>query len=643
MPVRQRGPGRLRHDRVGRGAAVVDRGDRDVRPVLSGRRAVAGGRRVAAAPEGDGAGDDVLDAAATSSTPAGPGTCRGSPGSGTTSRPTRACARTCRARGPARRPRRPGSACEPPLPYRLPLADVPELRERGAVLLRLAGAPARATRGGTGRRSAAGTTGSAPRSSTSRAGTTRRTARRARSRTSSACSRRGRARRTRARSSCSVPGRTAARTPTVPATASSARRRRSTTPELILRFMDRYVRGIDNGVDREPRVRAFVMGENAWRTGETMPLPGTEPARPVPRRRAASSPASPRSPAPQPSSSAFVSDPSKPVVDPYGTKPGAHDYRALAGAPTCSSSRPSRSPKPLRVVGPIDVEMYLSADAPDADLWVLLEDVLPDGTAWNLSSPGTDVLRASDRDGGADAEAARAGRDRHAAPPQPAHGQPLREGPPRPGRPVRQLHAALLPQPADGRVGGALREDARGHDPHPPRRGAPVAHRPAGRARRGTAVRLAARARARAAARALRRAARAGMRMEEVWIPMKDGVRLAATLYRPDAEKRGQRSPVVFEYLPYRKDDGTSPGDYPLYAYMVAHGLHRRPRGHPRHGPQRGAAARPRVLRAGAAGRRRGRSRGSRGSRGPTAASGCGDSRGADSTRSRSPRGARRG
>ena len=38
--------------------------------------------------------------------------------------------------------------------------------------------------------------------------------------------------------------------------------------ELILRFMDRYVRGIDNGVDREPRVRTFVMGENAWRTSD---------------------------------------------------------------------------------------------------------------------------------------------------------------------------------------------------------------------------------------------------------------------------------------------------------------------------------------------------------------------------------------
>jgi putative CocE/NonD family hydrolase len=63
-----------------------------------------------------------------------------------------------------------------------------------------------------------------------------------------------------------------------------------------------------------------------------------------------------------------------------------------------------------------------------------------------------------------------------------------------------------------------------------------------------------------------------GMRTEEVFIPMRDGVRLAATLYRPDTMKRGQRLPVVFEYLPYRKDDGTFGDDYGLYAYMVANG-----------------------------------------------------------------------
>jgi len=169
---------------------------------------------------------------------------------------------------------------------------------------------------------------------------------------------------------------------------------------LILNFMDRYVRSIGNGVDREPRVRAFVMGENVWRTGQTMPLEGT---RFVPFYLAAGGKLVPSEPAAgsAAASSAWNSDPANPVVDPYGLRPGAHDYRALASRKDVLVFETEPLTAPLRVVGPIGVEMYLSADARDADLWVLLEDVAPDGTAWNLSSPGTDVLRASDRDGGA--------------------------------------------------------------------------------------------------------------------------------------------------------------------------------------------------------------------------------------------------
>jgi hypothetical protein len=39
---------------------------------------------------------------------------------------------------------------------------------------------------------------------------------------------------------------------------------------------------------------------------------------------------------------------------------------------------------------------------PDFDLWAQLYDVAPDGTAWNLSTPGTALQRASYRDGGPD-------------------------------------------------------------------------------------------------------------------------------------------------------------------------------------------------------------------------------------------------
>jgi len=63
-----------------------------------------------------------------------------------------------------------------------------------------------------------------------------------------------------------------------------------------------------------------------------------------------------------------------------------------------------------------------------------------------------------------------------------------------------------------------------------------------------------------------------GVRMEPAWIPMKDGVRLAATLYMPDGAKPGERFPALLEYLPYRKDDGTAAGDYPKHAYFAHRG-----------------------------------------------------------------------
>ncbi len=69
--------------------------------------------------------------------------------------------------------------------------------------------------------------------------------------------------------------------------------------------------------------------------------------------------------------------------------------------------------------------------------------------------------------------------------------------------------------------------------------------------------------------------------MQEAWIPMRDGVRLAADLYFPKGSEPGaaaaakQRSkarvPVLLEYLPYRKTEAR--GDrYALYAYFVRRG-----------------------------------------------------------------------
>ncbi|HEY7509555.1 MAG TPA: CocE/NonD family hydrolase [Vicinamibacteria bacterium] len=168
--------------------------------------------------------------------------------------------------------------------------------------------------------------------------------------------------------------------------------------ETILRFLDRYVRGLDNGVDREPAVRAFLMGENAWREGDAWPLPGT-----VSRTLFLAGHGRLEAVAPGAAggASAFVSDPARPVEDPYATEPGAHDYRRLVEREDLAVFETDPFEADTRVLGAAEAELLVSTDAPDVDVWAKLFDVAPDGTAYNLMSPGLDVLRASQRAGGA--------------------------------------------------------------------------------------------------------------------------------------------------------------------------------------------------------------------------------------------------
>jgi putative CocE/NonD family hydrolase len=45
---------------------------------------------------------------------------------------------------------------------------------------------------------------------------------------------------------------------------------------LYLRWFDRWLKGVNNGIDKEPLVQIFVMGTNAWLKGNTYPLKGTK-------------------------------------------------------------------------------------------------------------------------------------------------------------------------------------------------------------------------------------------------------------------------------------------------------------------------------------------------------------------------------
>ncbi len=59
--------------------------------------------------------------------------------------------------------------------------------------------------------------------------------------------------------------------------------------------------------------------------------------------------------------------------------------------------------------------------------------------------------------------------------------------------------------------------------------------------------------------------------VENTWIPLLDGTRLAARLWLP-ADAQAQPVPAILEYLPYRKDDGTSSQDATRHPYFARHG-----------------------------------------------------------------------
>jgi putative CocE/NonD family hydrolase len=175
--------------------------------------------------------------------------------------------------------------------------------------------------------------------------------------------------------------------------------------EIILRWMDHYLKGVDNGVEREKPVRIFVMGENKWRGEDSWPLKRATHViyhlNGFPSSAHTGTLAEKLSSELKPEgiqSFQFNSDPAKPLADPYAEF-GARDYAQFLGRSDLLLFDTEPFAKDTEVTGPIEATIYARADVPDFDLWVRVLDVWPDGRAFNLMSPGLDVLRASYRNG----------------------------------------------------------------------------------------------------------------------------------------------------------------------------------------------------------------------------------------------------
>ena len=155
--------------------------------------------------------------------------------------------------------------------------------------------------------------------------------------------------------------------------------------DIVLDWLDRYVRGAPNGVDRRMPVRVFVMGSNKW-----IQLNSWPPIQARPDTIALALPGS---------STTIAFDPANPVRNEHAPRAGAHDYRKLAGDPRVVTFETAPLPRDLTVVGAMAAELSISSTTDDAHIWVKVFDVAPDSTAFNLMSSGLDVLRASYRNG----------------------------------------------------------------------------------------------------------------------------------------------------------------------------------------------------------------------------------------------------
>src|SRR5262249_31220809 len=104
--------------------------------------------------------------------------------------------------------------------------------------------------------------------------------------------------------------------------------------EIILRWMDHYLKGIDNGVEKEKPVRIFVMGDNVWRDEDAWPPPpAKERALLLTSEKQLDSNSLSLSVAHCVKCelcAEFVSDPVHPVADPYSAF-GARDYSSFTG------------------------------------------------------------------------------------------------------------------------------------------------------------------------------------------------------------------------------------------------------------------------------------------------------------------------
>ena len=177
-----------------------------------------------------------------------------------------------------------------------------------------------------------------------------------------------------------------------------------------LRWYDYWLRGIDNGIMDEPRVKVFVMGANRWRESDEWPIPGTKytpyyfHSNGTANSLLGDGTLNRTKPGDEPSDH-YTYDPNHPVMTIGGstccneeTLPvsmGPRDQRPNEYRPDVLVYSSDVLESDVEVTGPVKLILYASSSAKDTDFSAKLVDVFPDGYAMNVAQG---IQRARYRD-----------------------------------------------------------------------------------------------------------------------------------------------------------------------------------------------------------------------------------------------------
>ncbi|MGQ9698906.1 MAG: CocE/NonD family hydrolase [Armatimonadota bacterium] len=160
---------------------------------------------------------------------------------------------------------------------------------------------------------------------------------------------------------------------------------------LANRWYDRWLSGVQNGIENEAPLRTFTMGRNKWVDRREWPPSNTTPLRLYLSntsddiKAGVLTPAKPRSEVP----TSFVYDSNDPVPTNGGNnliaKSGIRDQRDIEKRPDVLLFTTAPLEEDLEVAGRMTVRLYVSSSARDTDFTAKLVDVLPDGTAYNVA------------------------------------------------------------------------------------------------------------------------------------------------------------------------------------------------------------------------------------------------------------------